>query len=98
MAGTVPFWLLITTVAVYGAFSVAYGATIFQVEGECEGIVSCGSFIFDFVKAAFDLVTLGGLASPLPALVQPLLLLFFGLAWGFYIYSSVTDGVGAVVP
>lgn len=92
MAGA-PLWLIISTVAVYCGFLVGFGETVFDTgfgfeTGSCSGFFDCiGSFFGDVADVTgllgdfAQFITLGGFESPLPPLIQGILLLFFGIAW-----------------
>lgn len=100
-----PLWLIIFTIAIYMGFLVAYSDELPQVSlSDCSdnpGVlyVNCVSAWFGFIGLLFNVLTLGGVDSPLPVLyVQGPLVLFFALTWGIIIFKSIQNSVEAIVP
>jgi len=46
----------------------------------------------------FTIITLGGVNSPLPTIIQIPLLFFFAITWGIIIVKMITNTAGAVIP
>lgn len=96
--------------AVYMGFLIAYGTALPSVSmadctgdpGTTFGIFSnfghCAAAVFAFFGLLFDILTLGGIGSPLPALIQGPLVLFFAITWGVIIVKGITNTIGAIVP
>lgn len=77
-------------------FLVAYGTSLPSVTlGDCTsnpGLlgINCISAVWSFLGLLFNLLTLGGVDSPLPALyVQGPLVLFFAITWGMIILKKI---------
>ena len=94
-----PLWLIIITIGTYMAFLLAYGTALPNVSiTPCTGVVSCTTDIFGFFVLFFNVLTLGGISSPLPLLIQGPLVLFFAITWGVIIAKGLLNAVGAVLP
>lgn len=90
-----PAWVVVLTLTAYTGFAVAYGADIFAGgdHGSCSFIIDCVPVLLGFLGDFVDLLTLGGLASPLPVYVQGPLLLALFIGWGSWIVERFSEAI-----
>ncbi len=91
------------TLAVYLGFFFVYGQEVFTTDWGVDETQQGGFFaellgfvadVVDFSGDLIQFITLGGASSPLPAILQTILLLTVGLGW-FIVIMGMARGTAA---